>query len=212
MEENFIEELKQKSNEELKDMVINFQMYSVALTSAAKNEITNRGIELSDEEKQIIETTICKIKKAATENKEASKSWDSFNVEWKQNIVTDVNAPQLYSRQIINVFSALFSVLFGGILLAINLKTVNNKKAILPVLLYSLFYTGLMIYILYLIPGSKLGLVVFLNMIGAIVLYIYFWGKYIGKDFQYRTKPYWIPLIIGILITAFFILTIIVLK
>lgn len=210
MDNNIIEEVKQKSNEELKDIVINFQMYREAMTSAAKNEIANRGIELSDEEKLIIENTMNKKKQAAVENEKSSKSWDSFNVKWKQNIVADIDAPQLYSRKVINIFSILFSVLFGGILLAINLKTINNNKAILSVLLYSVAYTGLMIYILNLIPDRKSGLSLVFNLAGAIVLYNYFWGKYIGKEFQYRTKPFWIPLIVGILITAFFIWAMIV--
>ena len=205
MDDNFIEEMKHKSNEELKDIVINFQMYRGAMISAAKIELANRGIELSDDENQIIEKTKDKRKQEVMKNQETKKSWDSFNVKWKQNIVTDIAAPQLYSRQVLNVFSILFSVLFGGILLIINLKTVKNKKGILPVLIYSIGYTGLMIYILNLIPGKNSGLTLIFNLIGAIVLYNFFWGKYIGKDFQYRTKPFWIPLIIGGLIIAFFI-------
>ncbi|MBB3186798.1 hypothetical protein FHX64_000961 [Microbacter margulisiae] len=88
--------------------------------------------------------------------------------------------------------------------LAINLKTVNNKKGIGIVLLYSAVYTGFVIYILNLIPGNQSVLSVILNTVGSIFLYDYFWRKYIGKEVQYRTKPFWIPLIIGIIVTAFF--------
>ena len=210
MDNNFNEEVRLKSTEELREIAVNFNMYRGALVAAVKKELTNRGFEHSDEDKLKIEEIKNRRRQDAIESRESSKTWDSFNFKLRQNIVNDINAPQLYSRQVINIFSILFSVLFGGILFAINLRTINNRKAILPVLLYSVMYSGLMIYVLNLIPGSKSGLTLILNMIGAIVLYNFFWGKYIGKDFQYRTKPFWIPLIIGILITTFFIWILIV--
>lgn len=141
-------------------------------------------------------------------NNMSNETWDFFYTKWKQNIVKDPNVPQLYSRQTLNVFSILFSVLFGGILLAINLKTVGNKKAILPVLIYSVAYTILAVYIANMVQLDRTIVVLVLNLVGANLLYNYFWGKYIGKTFQYRTKPYWIPAIIGGIISALFIIAI----
>jgi hypothetical protein len=207
MDDSFLNEVKLKSAEELKDIAVNFNIYRGALVAAAKQELSNRGIELSEEEKLKIEELKNKRKQAAFENVNSNRTWHLFNTNWKLNIVADVNAPQLYSRQVINIFSILFSVLFGGVLLAINLKTVNHKKAILPVLIYSIGYNVLMIYVInYMInsiPASRTGLTLVFNMLGAIILYNFFWGRYIGKDFRYRTKPFWIPLLIGILIIAF---------
>ena len=37
--------------------------------------------------------------------------------DWKHNIVTDTDAPVLYSRRVIYLFSCFFSVFTGGILL-----------------------------------------------------------------------------------------------
>lgn len=205
MENNFSEEMKVKSNLELKDIVINFELNRGAITSAARKELEIRGIELSEDEKQIIEEKKNKRKQFAIESSEKKKSFDSFNVNWKMNIVSDLNAPQLYSRQVINIFSILFSVLFGGILLSINLNTINNRKGKLPVLLFSITYTIIMIVGLNLINVKSSALTLALNAIGAIFLYNYFWKKYIGSDFQYRTRPYWTPLIIGIIISALLI-------
>jgi len=205
MDNNFIEEVTSKTTEELREIAVNFDMYRGALVAAAKQELTNRGIELTDEEKAKIENKKNKRKQDAIASADSIKPWNSFFVKWKINIVDDVNAPQLYSRQVINIFSVLFSVLFGGILLAINLKTVNNKKAIFPVLAFSVLYTGLTVFILNLIPGSTTPLTVAFNLLGAIVLYNFFWGKYIGKEFQYRTKPFWIPLVIGVAIFGLFL-------
>ena len=205
MENNFLDDVKSKSDEELKQIALNFNLHRGALVAAAKQELSTRGIELSEEDKLKIEELKKKRRLDVFENTDTTKTWNSFNTKWKMNIVDDVNAPQLYSRKAINIFSVLFSVLFGGILLAINLKKVNNKKAIFPVLIYSVVYTGLMIYILNLIPGKggSTPFTLALNLLGAIVLYNYFWGKYIGKEFQYRTKPIWKPLIIAIIIFSF---------
>ncbi|MEI7676032.1 MAG: hypothetical protein WCJ03_04565 [Bacteroidales bacterium] len=209
MENNFVEEVKLKSIDELKEIVVNFYMYRGSLAAAAKQELANRGVELSDAEKLIIEEKKNKRRQETRESVDTNKNWDSFSVKWKANIVDDVNAPQLYSRQVLNIFSILFSVLFGGILLAINLKTVNNKKGIFPVLGFSVLYTGLMAFIINLIPGSTTPLTVAFNLLGALVLYNFFWGRYIGKEFQYRTKPFWKPLIIAIIIFSFILWVII---
>lgn len=208
--DEFVDEIKSQSNEELRRIVINFNMHRGALVAAAKRELTIRGIELTEDEKKKIEEIKNTRRQEAIASKETVKSWNSFNTNWKINVVEDVEAPQLYSRQIIGIFSVLFSILFGGILMAINLKTVNVKKGILPVLIYSIVYTGIIGYVISLLPGSTTLLSVCFNSLGGIVLYNFFWGKYIGKEFKYRAKPFWIPLIIGIIISGFIIWAIIV--
>ena len=205
MDNVFLDEVKSKSTEELKQIALNFNLHRGALVAASKQELLNRGVELSDEEKLKIEEKKNKRRQEARQSVDTNKNWNLFNVKWKVNIVDDVNAPQLYSRQVINIFSVLFSVLFGGILLAINLKAVNNKKAIYPVLTFSLIYTGLIIYVLNLIPERMTFLTVVFNLLGALVLYDFFWKKYIGKELQYRTKPFWKPLIIAIILLSLFL-------
>ena len=55
MDNNFIEEAASKTIEQLREIAVNFDMYRGALVAAAKQELTNRGIELTDEEKAKIE-------------------------------------------------------------------------------------------------------------------------------------------------------------
>jgi hypothetical protein len=203
MESTFLDDAKLKTNEELKEIATNFDLHRGAIVAAAKQELSNRGIELSIEEKEIIDKKKLQRKQDAIGPKKSSNSWDWFNVKWKINIVDRVEAPQLYSRQVINIFSILFSVLFGGILLAINLKTINKKSGIFPVLVFSFAYTVLMAVGLSLLGVRSSALTLVLNMLGATILYNTFWAKYIGKSTEYRTKPFWIPLIIGIIIFSF---------
>lgn len=45
-------------------------------------------------------------------NEPKEKASDFINPKWKLNIVFDEKHPELYSRQVINIFSLLFSVFF----------------------------------------------------------------------------------------------------
>ncbi len=118
-----------------------------------------------------------------------------FNTNWKFNIVSDENAPKLYSRRVIYIFSCLFTVVTGGILLSINLKKVNRKDIIWKVLGYSIAYTAISISILNQFERNTI-LTLLVSMLGSFALYNYFWKKYIGAETKYQTKPIWIPLII----------------
>jgi len=209
MNRNYAEEVESKTTDELKSISLNFHNYQGALISATKRELENRGVQFTSEEKQRIEELKNQKKQDAIIIKDNNNTMHIFMTKWKMNIVDDINVPQLYSRQVINVFSIIFSVLFGGILLSINLKKVNNKKAILAVLIFSVAYMGLLIFIQELISVNTTVLTVGFNALGAIVLYNFFWRKYIGQEFKYRTKPFWIPLIIGILIGTALVLAII---
>ena len=120
-----------------------------------------------------------------------------FSTDWKFNVVNDQNAPALYSRKAIYFFTSFFSVVFGGILMSINLKKVNRKDAIWIVLVYSVAYVVAQVLILSQFKmNGTLTLVV--SMIGSFALYNFFWKKYIGIETKYRTKQIWIPLIIGV--------------
>jgi hypothetical protein len=208
MDINFEEDVKFKSSEELRKIAINFNMYPEALVLASKAELVIRGIEISNEELRQIVDLNKNQKYSSILAKDSYKSWNFIYGKWNLNIVDDNNAPQLYSRQVIVILSCLFSVFFGGILLAINIRSVNNKKSIFPVLIYSFVYTGLLAFILKLLPGSNIALSVYLNLLGSMILSNFFWRKYIGKEFQYRTKSFRKPLITGTAISIIFILVI----
>ena len=77
MEDNFAEEAQSLSNEELKEIAINFLMYRGLLVAAAKKELALRGIELSEEEQQKIDATKAKRIEDAIKNKEERRSSSS---------------------------------------------------------------------------------------------------------------------------------------
>jgi hypothetical protein len=54
-EQNLDDEIKQKTDSELKDIVINRNLYSGKMISAARKELENRRISLTESERQLME-------------------------------------------------------------------------------------------------------------------------------------------------------------
>ena len=80
------------------------------------------------EEKEEIKKAENIVLEEETDNIDHFKFFNTKN--WKYNIVTDEDAPILYSRKAIYFFSCFFSVITGGILLSINLKKINRKDVV----------------------------------------------------------------------------------
>ncbi|MBK8368777.1 MAG: tetratricopeptide repeat protein [Bacteroidetes bacterium] len=142
------------------------------------------------------------IEKQQEISKQRVEDSDTSPNQWKKNVVDDPDAPQFYSERAIYGFSIAFSVLFGSILLAINLKQTGKKAQAWSVVAFGITYTAIQMFVLSSIERNTTGLGFVASMGGALILNHYFWKTYIGKDIKYRTKPIWIPLIVGIVITA----------
>lgn len=137
-----------------------------------------------------------------TADKQQHQKKDVFG--WRKNIVKDPNAPMLYSQQAIWAFSTFFTVIFGAILLALNIK----GKGRWIVLSFGLVYTLIAIVILNNIRPHA-GIVLAINAGGGYLLTQLFWIDYVGVDTKYRIKPIWVPLVISLFIIAVFILVMI---
>jgi len=120
------------------------------------------------------------------------------------NVVKDEEAPAYFSQRAIWVFSILFSVLFGSILMSMNLSKTESKKGVTTVVVFGVIYTALVIWLLNSIKANS-GATFVLNGAGAMIMQYFFWDKHIGADTLYRAKPVWIPSIIGAVIMALFI-------
>lgn len=180
---NWTEIMSKKETSELAELIRNKNSESEEKVNAALKELKIRGIEFENYN-EIIETT----KKAVQE--------------------PDENSPILFSDKVIWTFSMLFSVVFGGVLLSINLKETDKRKGIFPVIAFSVLYTALSIYILGLINAGNGGTLI-LGAIGALILNEVFWKKYIGKGIIYHRKSWVKPLIIALVIFTPIILLVI---
>lgn len=116
-----------------------------------------------------------------------------------------INAPHLYSKALILIFSLLFSPIFAAVLLMSNLKTVGKNKERTIVLLFAigyLFATAAVLQIFNLPPN----LTFIANVIGAAILNEFFWNKYIGREREYVKKGWIKPALISVAVALFFLL------
>lgn len=204
MKMNFQRIMVKKNNKELEDYLINIMAYSREIIEAAITELKNRGRLFTEDELSTLETKI--QERENTIGKNTITVRDSL----EKNIVEDESALALYSRKTIDWTTLIFGIIVGSILMVLNLKSTEKKKGKLIVLIFSIVYFFLEIYILSLIPDKTSSFVYLarlnLNGLGAFIMHTLIWDKFIGKDFKYRKKPIWLPIILGIIIEGLFFL------
>jgi fatty acid desaturase len=111
----------------------------------------------------------------------------------------DPNAVEIYSKSAIWGFTIFFSTLFGGVLLALNLRAAGYKRAALSVVLFALSYFALSFIIGSYLAATTQYIGLILNIIGGAILTGYFFNKYFPDD-DYYPKSIWPPLAVSILI------------
>ena len=200
MAKSLREVMNGKTEEGLTDYLDNFQKYTPEAISSAVDELKRRGRNFSEEELKEIDLKIENRTKAESEDDTLFAS-----NAWKQSVVTDPNAPLLYSKGAIRAFSLFFSTIFGAVLLSSNINDTKRKWMVIG---FGIIYTTVTIIVLNLIPPNTF-YVLLLNTAGGLGLTSTFWDKYVGKETKYRARPIWKPLIISIIITIPFLLAII---
>lgn len=203
METNFQRLMVKKTDKELEEYLINIMAYSREIVEAAINELKNRGRIFSDVELSTLETKV-----QERENTIGQKTITA-NDAWGKEIVGDENAVSLYSRRKIDIFTFIFGIIIGTILMIVNLYKTNKKKGIIPLIIFCIVYLiivgNILIYI-DTVNHSLLNLSRFgLNALGAIIIRTLFWNVFIGKGFKYRERSVWLPIILGIIIQGLFI-------
>lgn len=196
MEDSFKFRASLKSEDDLHNCINNRDKYLPETVEAAVNELQSRGEKFSEEELKVIEEDMQARRNLAESGADGSSL---FNRNDKNLQVEDPEAPSFYSKRAVFVFSILFSVLFGAILLAINVgKTENRNKALL-VVLFGLGYVGASVAIAenFNLNSSFSLILIFL---GAYLLEALFWNRFIGRSTLYRATSIWVPLIIGVAI------------
>ena len=163
--------------------------------------LKSRGRVFSEEEENLIQILIS--------NKETEENKSIENITyWDKNATDDSSSIELYSQYVIYIFSILFSVAFGAVLLAINLKKLNLKRTMYLTLILGFGYTILQIFVAehvvnFLSTSIKMrntsSTTFLLSAIGAMGLH-YIWKQNISQELKYRKKSFIIPLIIALII------------
>ena len=195
-----------RSDQELMERVDNRQKYTPETVEASLAELQHRGKEFSDEElKYINEDMQARRRNAAL----ITSRIGIFNGDYKYAFVDDPDAPLMYSRLAIYLFTILTSPLFGSIMMAMNLSKTGKNNAVAGVVLFGFGFT---IVELYLISGMQhpSGLMpLIFGLIAAYAMDYLFWKPYIGYSAFYRSRSVWPPVIIGLIITALLVLSMI---
>jgi hypothetical protein len=110
--------------------------------------------------------------------------------------------PNLYSMRSIQIFSVLFSVIAGGILMAINFNRITQKIEALKVIGFSFAYTILSFTIFSILGTQSPFLTIILNLLGAFLIDMLFWKRVLGSEFRYNTQQIWTALIIAMLLIS----------
>ncbi len=197
MDIDFVKLMTTKSDEGLQEYIDNRQKFTPLAVYAAIDELKKRGRTFTDEEFTQIVNDIEKQQAVSRQRVEES---DGGSNKMNKNIVDDPSAPEYYSERAIYAFSVFFSVIFGSVLMTMNINRTEKKNSSWTALLFGIVYTGLQMWALSYVPRNT-GLTVGVSIGGALLLNHFFFKKYIGKDTKYRARPIWIPLIIALAIT-----------
>jgi len=193
-----------KEKESLENVIENRQKYLPETVEAAVAELQHCGQVFSEDELKAINDDI----KAQRDNAAMGGGSSAiFNSNYKYNLVEDPNAPLLYSRRVLYIFTVLFGAVFGSIMLAINSSKLKNNIGIVWILLFGVIFTILQIiganYAN--IGGSYATLC---GLIAGLCIDRLFWNLVIGNSTFYRAKAFWIPLAIGVLLGGLILLSI----
>ena len=140
-----------KSDDGLQEYIDNRQKYSPVAIYAAIDELKKRGRTFTDEEfTQIVND----IEKQQEISKQRVVESDGSSSKMNKNVVDDPSAPQYYSERAIYIFSIIFSVLFGSILMAMNINKTDKKNSSWTAVLFGLVYTGLQMWALSYVPRN----------------------------------------------------------
>lgn len=186
---DYTELMSNKTDEQLQVYLNSSSRYVPEAVNAAIAELERRGTTLPVEEKE-------KVIAASVEKTIPSDFTPSY-VKQRKYHTTDENAPLLYSKRAVWGFSAFGSVMFGTILMAINIRK-NNLRGFYVVLI-----TGIALYavgaaVLLLLPQIR-SLAFVINILLSMVLVGPLWNKYIGTETMYRPRKIWVPLVIAVI-------------
>ena len=110
--------------------------------------------------------------------------------------------PVYYSEKAIYGFSVLMGILFGSILMAMNLNNTPAKKGVWQVLAFGVSYTALELLVLSRFSNAYTSLTIAFNIAGALVLNRLLLEKFIGKGIEYTNRSILIPAIIATVFAA----------
>ena len=116
---------------------------------------------------------------------------------------------KIYSKKAVWGFSIFFTTIFGGVLLMQNLRDLNKKKEGYQVLVFSILYSALGIYLASLTETANTSMNFAVHVVGGIILTGFFFKRYVPDESNLPKKKIWKALIISLLIILPFVVALI---
>jgi len=190
--ENFFSSrMVSKSNSELQEYIENKSQFQEEAVLAAILELEKRnsgGDELKKIEQEIQQRQIAEEDLVEKTNKELK-------------ITNDPNAPLLYSSKFIMIYGVLFSVLAGGILMAMNFSKLHKRKSSILVVVFSFIFVIIQCAILGSMERKISTLTVTFSFLGMYLLQFLFWKREVSPELEFRRRNVWGAVIIALGIT-----------
>lgn len=184
--------IKRLPEEKLREYILNPENYHDDAILAAIWELEKRRPIKSDEK--------------ALEKEISSKISTTDNIKIQESesnpSYTQQQLPNLYSIRSIQVFSVLFSVFAGGILMAINFNRTANKVEVYKVIGFSLSYSILATLFFTVIGAQSPLFSIAFNLLGAFLIDELFWKRVLGREFKFNKQQVWTALIVGLIIIS----------
>ncbi|MBC7616886.1 MAG: hypothetical protein H7202_12545 [Pedobacter sp.] len=160
-----------KTDDELLDYLMDIKDYSANEVRLALFELKKRGKYFNELQWDYFQQVI--------KSKEAEESPDT---------------PSYYPRQSLFIYAMLLPMLFAYVVFSLNLKNRRDKWVIIG---FAITYTIFMITL-----GNRLNMParipILFNFIGAFVLEIFLWNRYIGKNVLYKNRSMLAPILIAL--------------
>ena len=188
---------KRQPDNELAEIAFNKEMYHDEARMAALSELKSRNVNLSEVQDAELNKLINNAKAVEVKKQEV--------IEDAKNKV-NAEIPEYYSPMIILGLSVLFSVIFGGFLMFLNLRKAGKKSESIIALIISFVISAISGLVFHTNNGNLL-IASLINLSGGLVLIEYFWKFHIGYQVKFVKKSFIkeVLIYIGVAFLLFFV-------
>ena len=204
MAEDFLAKMSRKTVAELREYVEQRYQYREEAVLAALAELERRGLPEPNAEALMAEL---RLGQEQTERRDAVVRAEADEQAQARRIsrgeaspeAAEATGPKLFSLGAITIFSVLFSMIAGGVMLVLNLRALKQSRAALLVVAFVVAYVfggGYLVMWLKGHYGEQVNwLGSFFNLPAILVYNLFFWPRYIGRQ-PYRSRSWVAPLLI----------------
>ncbi len=201
-ENEYSRQIKRKADDELLEILHNYEAYREDLLQAVIWEAEDRQLLVNLPQSALDAIALYHAEQEKEKARAKAEAERVAMLERKEEMApaTPETGEKLFSQSAILGFSLFFSPISAGILLAMNMKRLQ-RKGIIQVIVFAIVFTLFQGYVsMRLQQGSIITLLI--NVAGALIMSELMWKQFIGKRIPYQRRSIIIPLLIAIAIVA----------